>query len=81
MSKNTDRGARKSPLNHSPDALRYALKQSGFTQKAFAEKVEISEGLLSEMLKGTRNVKQELLRKMASELNCPVVVLEAKIPA
>lgn len=68
-----------SPLNHSPEGVRYALKQSGLTQKAVAEKVAISTGLLSEILSGSRNAKQSLLVQMAEVLNCPVVVLEAKI--
>ena len=67
------------PLNHSPEALKYALKQSGMTQRDLADAVKISRGLLSEILGGTRNAKQELLVKMAHVLNCPVVILEAKI--
>lgn len=75
------RGHRMSALNHSPEGVRYALKQSGLTQKALADAVGISTSLLSEILSGTRNAKQDLLRAMARELNCPVVVLEAKVPA
>lgn len=73
------RGHRKSPLDHEPEALRYALKKSGMTQAAFAEALDISPGHLSEMLKGTRNAKPALLQQMAVILNCPVVVLERKV--
>lgn len=72
---------RMSPLNHSPQGLAYALKQSGLTQRELAASVEISTSYLSEILNGKRSAKQELLRAMAREMNCPVVVLEAKVPA
>ncbi|MGJ6980031.1 helix-turn-helix domain-containing protein [Aestuariimicrobium soli] len=46
-----------SPLNHEPEALRYALDKSGLTQKQLAEAVGCSQSLVSEMLAGTRNAK------------------------
>lgn len=67
-----------SPLDHSPEALRYALAKSGLTQAELAAGIKKSEGLVSEMLKGTRNARPALLLQMAKVLNCPVVVLEAK---
>lgn len=72
------RGHRMSPLDHSPEALRYALDKSGLTQSEFAEQVGKSQSLVSEILKGTRNANPRLLLRMAQVLNCPVVVLEAK---
>lgn len=72
------RGHRKSPLNHEPDALAYALRNSGLTQVAFAKAIGKSPSLVSEILAGTRNATPELLRKMARVLNCPVVAIEAK---
>lgn len=67
-----------SPLNHDPEAVRWALKKSGLTQREFAERISCSPGQLSEILKGTRNARQPLLERMADELNCPIVVLESK---
>jgi transcriptional regulator with XRE-family HTH domain len=72
------RGHRKSPLGHDPEALAWALKKSGLTQVAFAEQIGKSAGLVSEILKGTRNATPALLLEMAKALNCPIVVLEAK---
>lgn len=67
-----------SPLHHDPESLRWALDKSGMTQTQFAAALGKSAGLVSEMLKGTRNVTPQLLPEMARVLNCPVVALEAK---
>lgn len=75
---NIPRGHRKSPLNHDPAGLRYALDKSGLSQAEFAKALGRSPGLVSEILKGTRNAGPALLMQMASVLNCPVVVIEAK---
>lgn len=72
------RSHRMSPLNHEPEALRYALDKSGLTQSAFAAELGKSEGLISEILRGIRNANPKLLVEMARVLNCPVVVLERK---
>lgn len=72
---------RMSPLNHSTEGLAYALKKSGLTQRELAAKVDISTSYLSEILNGKRSAKQSLLEEMAVVLNCPVVVLEAKVAA
>jgi transcriptional regulator with XRE-family HTH domain len=72
------RGARKSPLDHDPAALRYALDKSGLSQVELAAAINRSEGLVSELLRGTRNAHPALLLKIAHALNCPVVVIEAK---
>lgn len=67
-----------SPLDHDPEALAYALKQSGLSQKELAAAIGKSQSLISEMLKGTRNATPAQITKMAQALNCPRVVLEAK---
>lgn len=77
------RGHRKSPLNHEPDALSWAIQKSGYTQAQLIDElakrdVKVSKGQLSEMVKGTRNCRQPLLEAIAVALNCPVVVLEHK---
>ena len=78
MTTQIPRGHRKSPLDHDPEALVWALKKSGLTQAAFAEQIGKSAGLVSEILRGTRNATPALLQNMARVLNCPLVVLEAK---
>lgn len=75
----TGRGYRKSPLTHDPAALRYALANSGLTQRQLAEKIKKSESLVSEMLRGTRNATPDVLKRIAGELNCPLVVIQAKL--
>lgn len=72
------RGHRMTALDHEPEALRYALDQSGLTQKEFAQRLKKSQSLVSEILKGTRNATPALIGDMARVLNCPRVVLERK---
>lgn len=69
-----------SALDHDPEALVWAFKKSGLTQREFAAKIGKSESLVSEMFKGIRNATPAVQREMARVLNCPVVVLEAKRP-
>lgn len=76
---NIPRGHRKSPLNHSPEAVKYAIKQSELSQTAVADEMGVSKSQVSEWLKGTRNITQPNLRRLAKVLNCPVVVLEEKL--
>ena len=77
MTNSTPEG-RKSPLDHDPEAVRWALKKSGFKQYELAAALDISVGHLSDVLSGRRNAPPHLLQQMARVLNCPVVVLEAK---
>lgn len=77
------RGHRKSPLNHEPEALEYAITKAGVTQAWLRDELErnghrVSKGQLSEIVKGTRNCQQPLLEGIARALNCPLVVLERK---
>lgn len=72
---------RMSPLNHSPEGLAYALRQSGLTQRQLAAQADVSTSYLNEILKGKRSANQNLLRVFADILNCPVVVLENKVDA
>ena len=76
------RGHRKSPLHHDPEALRYAFANSGLSQVQFSAALNPprSQSYISEILAGTRNANPALLRDMARVLNCPVVVLQAKLP-
>lgn len=72
---------RMSPLNHSPEGLAYALRKSGLTQRELSAQTGISTSYLNEFLKGKRSANQPNLEKLAAVLNCPVVILESKIPA
>lgn len=67
-----------SPLNHDPDALRYALDKSGLTQRELAAAIGKSPSMVTEMLRGTRNATPATLAAIAVALNCPLVVIEAK---
>lgn len=78
MSTTIPRGHRMSSLDHEPEGVAYALRQSGLTQKEFAHRLGKSQSLISEILKGTRNATPALINDMAKVLNCPRVVLEAK---
>lgn len=77
------RGHRKSPLNHEPEALEWALRKSGLNQTQLLAALQeagspVSKGQLSEIVKGTRNCQQPLLEAIAKALNCPVVAIERK---
>ncbi|MGL3805884.1 helix-turn-helix domain-containing protein [Paeniglutamicibacter sp. R2-26] len=74
----TRRGHRMSPLNHSPDAVKWAMNAVGMKQAQLAEATGISKSLINEILGGTRNATPEKLRIIAQALNCPTTVLEAK---
>lgn len=83
MATKIPRGHRMTPLNHEPAALEWAIRKSGFSQAQLIDAladagVSVSKGLLSEIVKGTRNCRQPLLEEIAKALNCPVVVLERK---
>ncbi len=67
-----------SPLDHEPEALRWALAKSGLTQRQFASAIGKSPSLVSEMLAGTRNATPAVIEDMAKVLNCPVVAIERK---
>lgn len=68
-----------SPLNHDPEGLKYALEQSGLNQTEVAEKMGASKSQVTAWLKGERNLTPPNLIKMAAVLNCPRVVLQAKL--
>lgn len=78
MTTKVPRDHRMSPLDHCPEAVAYALKQSGLTQKQFADRIGKSQSLVSDILKGKRNATPAVIGVMARVLNCPRVVLENK---
>jgi transcriptional regulator with XRE-family HTH domain len=74
----TTRKRPKSPLDHEPEAVKYARSQSGLTQQQLADACGVSKSLITEIENGTRNATSAMLNKLATALNCPRVVLERK---
>ncbi|HEY9370999.1 helix-turn-helix transcriptional regulator [Streptomyces sp.] len=66
----------KDPLDHEPEAVRYAREMSGLSKTALAQRIGKSVSLVSEIESGTRNATPEVLRLLADALNCPIVVLQ-----
>lgn len=73
----------KDPLDHDPEALRQAIKETKPrpTNRQIAEALGCSESLVSEMVAGTRNANDERIAALAEYLGCPVWILKAKEPA
>lgn len=68
----------KDPLDHEPEAVVYARNQAGLTQTELASRCNVTQGLISEIEAGTRNATPAMIRKLATALNCPRVILERK---
>ena len=68
----------KQPLDHEPEAVAYALQNSGLTKQQLAEMCGVAPSLITEILAGTRNATPIMIGKLAYALNCPRVVLERK---
>jgi transcriptional regulator with XRE-family HTH domain len=75
---NARKRMRPSKLDHEPEAVTWARKKAGVTKRALAEKIGISEQLMSEIESGWRNATPANLAKIAEALNCPLVALERK---
>ena len=68
----------KYPLDHEPEAVKYAREKAGLTQTGLAERLGVSLPLISMIEAGKRNATPAMILKLAEALNCPVVVLERK---
>ena len=68
----------KNPLDHEPEAVKYARRQAGLTATQLAEACGVSISLISEIEAGTRNATPAMIIRLAEALNCPRVVLERK---
>lgn len=68
----------KRPLDHQPEAVTYAREQAGLTQTQLADMCGVTKSLVCEIEAGTRNATPAMIRKLASALNCPRVILERK---
>ncbi|CAL9608622.1 hypothetical protein SUDANB1_05578 [Streptomyces sp. enrichment culture] len=72
------RRPRGAPLNHVPEAVKFARQRAGLTQEALAKQVGISRQLMCDIEAGRRSAVPAKLRKISRVLNCPIVVLEAR---
>ncbi|WP_335971391.1 MULTISPECIES: helix-turn-helix domain-containing protein [Streptomycetaceae] len=72
------RRSRPRRLYQEPEAVTWAREKSGLTKRALADLVGISEQLMGEIESGWRSATPVNLQKIATALNCPVVVLERK---
>lgn len=77
----TSRPRRKTPVDHDPEALKWARERAGWRQAALAREVGISPSTLCEAERGTRGLHPHTKNKLATVLNCPVTVFERKITA
>lgn len=59
---------------HGP-AIKQIIERSGYSQAKFASAVGMSPGQLSEIIKGTKGASPDLLKRMATELKCPITAL------
>ncbi|MEI5526900.1 helix-turn-helix transcriptional regulator [Streptomyces brasiliscabiei] len=74
------RRPRGAPLDHAPEGVTFARESAGQTKRALAETLGISEQLMCDIEAGRRNASPDLLDRMATALECPLVVLQAKPP-
>lgn len=65
-------------LDHEPAAVTWAREKSGLTKTEVAGRLGCSVSLMTEIERGTRNLTPANLLRLATILNCPVVVLERK---
>lgn len=72
------RPRRKTPVDHDPDALKWARERAGWRQAALARAVGISRSTLCEAERGTRGLHPDTKNKIAAALKCPVTVFERK---
>lgn len=68
----------KDPLDHIPEAVRYVREQAGLTQTQLAAMCDTTQGHISEIETGSRNAPPPLIKKLATAMNCPRVILERK---
>lgn len=77
----TARPRRVAPVDHDPEALKWARERAGWRATDLARAVGISRSLLSEAEGGTRGLSPAIKNKIAETLNCPVTVFERKTVA
>lgn len=71
----------KKPLNHEPEAVRFAREKAGLTRTQLAGMLGVSVPLISQIEStgpNARNATPAMLLRIADAVNCPVVFLERK---
>jgi transcriptional regulator with XRE-family HTH domain len=63
-----ERRGPKRPLNHKPAEVRRARERLGFTRREVAQKLGVSESLICEIEKGTRNATPAMILRLAPVL-------------
>lgn len=74
----SSRKSAKHPLDHQPEAVKWAREQAGLTKTQLAKELGVSLSLISEIEAGTRNATPANLNRIAGALKCPRVALERK---
>lgn len=72
----TTRPRRKSPVDHDPQALKWARERAGWRQAALAREAGIAPSTLCEAEKGTRGLHPATVIRLAEILKCPVTVFD-----
>lgn len=73
------RTLRRSPLNHEPVHLAWAMEQRRVSQADLARAIGKNRPVINEYVKGTRSCPPEVLAEIAAFLACPVSVLERRV--
>ncbi|MFJ8852291.1 helix-turn-helix transcriptional regulator [Streptomyces sp. NPDC102437] len=74
----SSRRPRGAPLDHAPEGVTYARVAAGLTKQSLASTLGISKQFMGDIEAGRRNAGPDLLEAMAAQLDCPLVVLQAK---
>ncbi|MGW5352497.1 helix-turn-helix domain-containing protein [Streptomyces sp. NPDC004031] len=72
------RRVRPRSLHQEPEAVTWAREKAGLTKRALAGEIGISEQLMGEIESGWRSATPANLARLATALNCPLVVLERR---
>lgn len=63
-----ERRGPKRPLNHKPAEVRRARERLGLTRRQVAKQLDVSESLICEIEKGTRNATPAMILRLAPVL-------------
>lgn len=73
------RTLRRSPLNHEPAHLAWAIHERKVSQADVARAIGKQRPVINEYVKGTRSCPQDVLAEIADFLGCPISVLERRV--
>jgi len=72
----TTRPRRKTPVDHNPEALKWARERAGWRQAELAREAGIARSTLCEAEKGTRGLHPATKIRLAQILGCPVTLFD-----